>query len=149
MNECHSKFFASQIPACCPTNNIDTPKQNKRLQKDWNTNSELTHTNSRRHCTLSTPIFIRAIRTVLYTVTQLSCCNTGAAHGTLILTSVTFTWQTTHQILIHLHRKSKKHQATILLSIFLSNADRLSKLFHWQTQQEICNKICSKDPTKP
>jgi len=38
-----------------------------------------------------------------------------------------------------LHGGPKK-QDTQLLSISSPNIDRLSKFFHWYTQQEICNK---------
>ena len=47
---------------------------------------------------------------------------------------------------LQLHCESKK-QNTKLLAITSPNINRFSKLFHYQTQQEICNKDVFKYPT--
>ena len=53
------------------------------------------YTSCRRQCTVSPPVFIGAVRTMLYTVTQLGWCHTDVAHHTLVLTCTALTWQIT------------------------------------------------------
>ena len=44
---------------------------------------------------------------------------------------------------------SQKKEATKLLAVTLSNLNRFSKLFHWQTQQEICYAALCRHSTTP
>jgi len=42
-----------------------------------------------------------------------------------------------------------KQLARFLYALTSSNINRFSKLFHWQSQEKICNYITTKDPTTP
>ena len=44
---------------------------------------------------------------------------------------------------------SPKEQDALLLPLTSPNVNRFSKFFHQRTQQQICNKKVSKDPTTP